>query len=380
MKLARLTLREISLTLVEPFQISSGTASARRILLLELEGDDGAVAWSECVAGESPNYSPETVDTAWWALREWLAPRLLGKAVASARDVAPILEKEIRGHQMARGALEMGMWGLEAVSREISLARLLGEGRGALRHAVATGISLGIQPSPEALVERAGEALAAGYQKVKMKIKPGRDVTEVRAVRLALGPEAPLMADANSAYTLDDAAHLTAMDELALMMLEQPLDRTDLLRHARLQKQMSTPICLDESIDGLDRAEDMIALEAGRIVNIKPGRVGGFASSLAIHDLCLAHDIPVWCGGMLESGVGRAYNVALAALPGFTLPGDLSPSRRYWDRDIVDPEWTMSAQGEVHVPLEGPGLGVAVDEERVEALTVRKEVLDPSGS
>ncbi|MEX2526505.1 MAG: o-succinylbenzoate synthase [Gemmatimonadota bacterium] len=378
MKLVRLTLREISLTLVEPFQISSGTASARRILLLELEDDDGAVAWSECVAGEFPNYSPETVDTAWWALREWMAPRILGKAVASASGVAPLLEREIRGHQMARASLEMGMWGLEAVSRQLPLARVLGEGRGALRQTVSTGISLGIQPSPEALVERAQEALAVGYRKVKIKIKPGQDLTQLRAVRLALGPTAPLMADANSAYTLDDGSHLAAMDELDLMMLEQPLDRTDLLRHARLQEQISTPICLDESIDGLDRAEDMIALKAGRIVNIKPGRVGGFATSLAIHDLCLKHDVPVWCGGMLESGVGRAYNVALAALPGFTLPGDLSPSRRYWDRDIVDPEWTMSAQGEVHVPQDRPGMGVTVDRDRVEALTVRKEVLGPA--
>jgi O-succinylbenzoate synthase len=243
---------------------------------------------------------------------------------------------------------------------------------------VATGISLGIQPTPDALVERARAARAAGYNKIKVKIAPGADVPFVRAVREALGPDVHLMADANSAYTLADTDHLAQLDDFDLIMLEQPLGQDDLVRHAALQRRMRTPLCLDESILDVQRAEDMIALGSGRIVNIKPGRVGGYTSSLAIHDLCTAHGVPVWCGGMLESGVGRAYNIALASLPNFTLPGDLSPSARYWERDIVNPEWTMDAEGMVRVPRDAPGLGIEVDVGRVDELTVRRELLEPA--
>ena len=224
-------------------------------------------------------------------------------------------------------------------------------------------------------MEKARAALERGYRKIKIKIKPGADVKYVRAVREALGSEAPLMADANNAYTLEDADSLVALDELGLIMIEQPLAWDDLLRHAELQKRLATPICLDESITSLDRAADMIALGAGRIVNIKPGRVGGFLQSIAIHDLCAAHGIPVWCGGMLESGVGRAHNVALASLPNFTIPGDISPSERYWDEDIVIPEWTMDKEGWIDVPVDQLGLGVQVDRDRIEELTVRREIL-----
>ncbi|HEX6057993.1 MAG TPA: o-succinylbenzoate synthase, partial [Gemmatimonadaceae bacterium] len=237
------------------------------------------------------------------------------------------------------------------------------------------GISIGIQESPEALVARAGAAATQGYRKVKVKIRPGADVEYVRAVREALGPGVAVMADANSAYTLADADHLAELDAFSLTMIEQPLGDDDLVRHAELQRRLRTPICLDESITSLDRAEDMIALGSGRIVNIKPGRVGGFAPSIAIHDLAMRHGIPVWCGGMLESGVGRAHNVALASLRNFTLPGDLSPSARYWERDIVRPEWTMDPEGMVDVPLDRPGMGVDVDVDRVDDLTVRREVL-----
>jgi O-succinylbenzoate synthase len=372
LRLQRLELREIRLPLREPFQISSGVVQERRILLLELHQADGPSTWAECVAGEQPNYSPETIDTAWLAIREWLAPRLLGRELPSADAVAPLLEAGVRGHLMARAALEMGCWGLEAELRGLPLARLMG----GARERIATGISLGIQSSPEALAERALAERARGYRKIKLKIKPGADLEYVRAVREALGPEAPLMADANSAYSLADAEHLARLDELELIMIEQPLGPDDLVRHAALQRRLRTPLCLDESITGVDRAEDMLSLGSGRIVNIKPGRVGGFRASRAIHDLCSAHGVPVWCGGMLESGIGRAYNVALASLPNFSLPGDLSPSARYWERDVVDPEWTMDGEGMVRVPLERPGLGIEPDRDRIDDLTVRIETLE----
>jgi len=371
LRIESVTLREISLTLKEPFQISSGTTTQRRILLVELESADGVVGWGECTAGELPNYGPETIDTAWLAIREWVAPRVLGQSYAGPEEVHPALDADFRGHNMAKAAVEMAAWELAARTDGVPLAKKLGGTRDRIR----VGISLGIQKSPKALVEKARAALERGYRKVKIKIKPGADVEHVRAVRKALGDEAPLMADANNAYTLETAERLTALDELKLMMIEQPLAWDDLLRHAELQKRLKTPICLDESITSLDRAADMIALGSGRIVNIKPGRVGGFAASIAIHDLCAAHGIPVWCGGMLESGVGRAHNVALASLPNFTLPGDISPSERYWDEDIVSPEWTMDREGWIDVPVDQPGLGVAVDRERIEELTVRREIL-----
>jgi O-succinylbenzoate synthase len=286
------------------------------------------------------------------------------------RAVYPFLQGEIRGHEMAKAAVEMGIWALRAELDSISLARLLG----ATQRRVPVGISLGIQSDPAALVERAVAAHAAGYRKIKLKIMPGRDIEYVRAVRAAL-PDAHLMADANNAYTLDDAFYLAQLDQFDLMMIEQPLEREDVVRHAELQKKLRTPICLDESITSVERAQDMIALQSGRIINIKPGRVGGYTSSLAIHDVAQRAGIPVWCGGMLESGIGRAYNVALAALPNFTLPGDLSPSARYWERDIVTPEWTMSHDGLVEVPFDTPGIGVTVDTDRVDDLTVRIEEL-----
>ncbi len=371
LRIESLTLREIAMNLKEPFQISSGTQSQRRILLVELEDTDGAVAWGECAAGEFPNYGPETIDTAWFAIREWVAPRVLGQTFAGPELIYPALEVNFRGHQMAKAAVEMGAWALAAASDGMPLSKKLGGTRDRIR----VGISLGIQKSPKALVEKARAALERGYRKIKIKIKPGADVKYVRAVREALGSEAPLMADANNAYTLEDADSLVALDELGLIMIEQPLAWDDLLRHAELQKRLATPICLDESITSFDRAADMIALGAGRIVNIKPGRVGGFQQSIAIHDLCAAHGIPVWCGGMLESGVGRAHNVALASLPNFTIPGDISPSERYWDEDIVIPEWTMDKEGWIDVPVDQLGLGVQVDRDRVEELTVRREIL-----
>jgi o-succinylbenzoate synthase len=369
--LDRIVLREIRLSLREPFRISSGEMRDRRIMLLELFDRDGASTWSECVVDDEPNYSPETLDTAWPTIVRVLAPRLLGRAIDAPGDVFGILDKDVRGHQMAKAALEMGCWGLAAEQARMPLARLIG----GTREEVATGISLGIQRDVHALISKAEQSLAEGYQKVKIKIGPGRDVDWVRAVRTAVGDDAHLMADANNAYTLADADRLAQLDDLDLMMIEQPLAWDDLVRHAELQRKLRTPLCLDESITSLDRAQDMITLNAGRIINIKPGRVGGFAQSIAIHDLCEASGIPVWCGGMLESGIGRSYNVALASLPNFTLPGDLSPSARYWAKDIVSPEWTMSGQGMVRVPLDRPGIGVEVDREHVARITVRSEEL-----
>ncbi len=369
--LTRVCLREIRLPLREPFRISSGVTEHRRILLLELRDSEGAVAWSECAAGEKPNYSPETIDTAWLAIREWLAPRLLGRELDDPNQVFPLLDSDIRGHRMAKAALEMGVWALFATHREISLARLLG----GVHRSVATGISLGIQDTPEALVERAISAQREGYRKIKLKIAPGADLQFVAAVRQALGPEALLMADANSAYRLKDADHLAQLDRFGLMMIEQPLAWDDLVRHATLQRRLATPICLDESITSPEQAEDMVNLGSGKIVNIKPGRVGGLRQAKAIHDVCQRHGVPVWCGGMLESGIGRAYNVALASLPNFVIPGDLSPSARYWERDIVFPEWTMDGEGMVPVPWHEPGIGVQVDLDRVDDLTLRSETL-----
>lgn len=371
----RITLREIGLALKEPFRISSGLVDSRRIALLEISDHNGITAWSECVAFDLPNYTSETIETAWLAIREWLAPRVLGRQFAGPQQVHAVLAENIKGHNMAKAAIEMACWGLAAQVHGIALSKLLG----GTRDRVPTGISIGIQKEPAQLVARAQRAIADGYRKVKVKIQPGQDVQYVRAVREALGPDVGIMADANSAYTLDSAGHLAELDAFNLLMLEQPLGDDDLVRHAALQRRMKTPICLDESINSVDRAEDMITLESGRIINIKPGRVGGFTVSKSIHDVCQKAGVPVWCGGMLESGIGRAYNVALASLPNFSLPGDLSPSARYWARDIVTPEWTMDHEGMVRVPLDRPGIGVGIDRDFIDSLTVRTEVLVASG-
>ncbi len=371
LNVARIELREVRLPLREPFRISSGVCTERRIMLLQLFDADGSSVWAECVAGEEPNYTEETIDTAWYAITQWLAPRVLGKTVDGPAAVSPLLSQNFRGHPMARAAVEMGFWGLAATVAELPLSRLIG----GTHERVVTGISIGIQESPDALVQRAKAAVAEGYQKVKLKIQPGADIAYVHAVRAALGDDIDIAVDANSAYTLRDVNLLKELDAFALLMIEQPLGQDDIIRHAELQRQLTTPICLDESITSLDRAEDMINMGSGRIINIKPGRVGGFATSIAIHDLCLQSGVPVWCGGMLESGVGRAYNVALASLPNFTLPGDLSPSHRYWERDLVTPEWTMDESGTVGVPLDRPGIGVTPDMDRIDELTVRHETL-----
>ena len=383
--ISRIELREIRLPLVAPFRTSAGTVAERRTLLLELTDGDGFTTWSECVAEATPSYSPDTVDTSWLAISEWLAPRVLGHRFDAPGEVDTIVSRDIRGHRMARAAVEMGAWALFATRNGSSLAATLVDAspfavrRGsAPRNAVETGVALGMASDPEALVALARDADRAGYRRIKMKIEPGSDVMPVSAVRDALGPSVALSVDANCSYLPDDRAHmqaLLALDAFGLAMIEQPLGADDLLRHAELQRGLTTRICLDESITDLPRARDLLALGSARVLNLKPGRVGGFREALAIHDLCAAAGVPVWCGGMLESGIGRAYNVALASLPGFTEPGDLSPSARYWERDIVVPEWTMDAVGRVTVPLDRPGIGVDVDADRIDALTVKSTIL-----
>jgi O-succinylbenzoate synthase len=353
-ELSRLTLREIRLALREPFRISSGTSHDRR----------------ECVAGETPHYSPETVDTAWLAIQRWIAPLALDRAFDEPAELYRTLATSIRGHHMARAAVEMAAWDLTARRQGLSLAELLG----GTRERVATGISLGIQPDPARLAEQAHAAVQEGYRRIKLKIAPGLDLPYVEAVRAALRPDTPLSVDANGAYTPDDTGILQRLDAFGLVMLEQPLAPGDLVRHAALQRALSTPICLDESITDPDRASDMVSLGSGKVINIKPGRVGGFTAAREIHDLAAAHGIPVWCGGMLESGVGRAHNVALASLPNFELAGDLSPSRRYWDRDIVVPEWEME-DGMITVPSQEPGMGVEVDVDFLAHCTERSETM-----
>ncbi|MBN2114649.1 MAG: o-succinylbenzoate synthase [Acidimicrobiia bacterium] len=370
--IVRLVLREIALTLREPFRTSSGCTHQRRILLVEAEGAEGEAGWGECVAEEFPAYSPETVDTAWLALTRWVAPEVLGRRFAGPSEVGPALERAFRGHPMAKAAVEMAAWDLGAREQGISLARLLG----GTRERVETGISLGIQATPEALASRAREAVAEGYRRVKVKVAPGEDVAFAQAAREAVGEGFPLSLDANAAYTLDDLGVLQALDALRPAMLEQPFDPDDLTGHARLQEALAAPICLDESITSAARAADAISLGAARVINIKPGRVGGHGAARAIHDLALGRGVPVWCGGMLESGIGRGHNVALASLPGFTLPGDLSPSGRYWQQDVVDPEWEMT-DGTLRVPLHRPGIGVEPDRDLIESLTTRRLEIGP---
>ena len=352
--------------LVEPFEISSGRTASRRILLLTLEAG-GLEGWAECVAGESPTYSYETVDTAWHVLTRWLLPELLGQEAEDARRLLPA--KWLRGHPMARATVEMATWDLEAKRRVAPLSGLLGGSR----RSVPVGVSVGIQRSDDALLRKVGEYVAEGYARIKVKIKPGRDVETLGAVRDRY-PDASLTADANSAYAIpEDLELLRSLDDLSLAMIEQPLWHEDLLDHAALQRRISTPVCLDESIRSAGDARLAMHIGAGSVVNVKPGRVGGLAASVEIHDLCRAEGWPAWCGGMLESGIGRAHNVALASLPGFTLPGDISSSKRYWREDIVHPEFEMR-DGTMAVPT-GPGIGVTPRKGRIEALTTRKETL-----
>jgi len=365
MKIKHIELREIRLPLVHFFETSFGRTTTRRIVLVRVDAE-GLTGWGEVACGEDPFYNYETPETAWHILRDFLIPWTLGKEWTSAAEVAPRF-RPIRGHNMAKAALESALWDIESQQKGIPLAKLVG---GTLEE-ISCGVSIGIQNSVEELLEKIAGELAAGYQRIKVKIKPGWDVQVLDRIR-AQFPRIALMADANSAYTLQDLPHLKQFDRFYLMMVEQPLGWDDILDHARLQRELATPICLDESIHSADDARKAIEVGACKIINIKMGRVGGFTSARQVHEVCRSNNVPVWCGGMLESGVGRAHNIALSALPGFTLPGDVSASRRYWKEDIIDPEVTVSAQGTISVP-QTPGLGYTPNLTRIEAATVRKE-------
>jgi len=368
MKIDRIELRELRLPLVHFFETSFGRTTTRRIVLVRIQAE-GLTGWGEVTCGEEPLYSYETPETAWHILRDFLIPWTLGKAWASPGDVAARF-RPIRGHPMAKAALENALWHVEAQRQNLPLAKLLG---GTLTE-ISCGVSIGIQNSIEELLEKIARELAAGYQRIKVKVKPGWDVKVLDRIR-AKFPRILLMADANSAYSLADIGHLKQFDRFYLMMVEQPLGWDDLLDHARLQREIATPICLDESIHHADDARKAIEIGACKIINIKLGRVGGFTAAREIHDLCRARNLPVWCGGMLESGIGRAHNVAMSALPGFTLPGDVSASQRYWSEDIIDPEVTVSAQGTILVP-QTAGLGYAANLARIERVTVRREAFE----
>ncbi|HEY2822371.1 MAG TPA: o-succinylbenzoate synthase [Candidatus Acidoferrum sp.] len=367
MRILEITLREIGMKLVAPFEISSGVTYQRRILLLETNVD-GVIGWSECVAGETPNYSPETVETAWHILRDHLWPLIKDKDFAAAADVYDMLEL-VRGHNMAKGALEASVWDAEAKQKGIPLWKLLGGSR----TEIGSGVSIGIKDSLDTLAATVKKEVDAGYQRIKIKIKPGKELEQVKRLRQDF-PKIKLMVDANSAYTLDDWELLKQLESFYLMMIEQPLGWDDLYSHAELQKKLSTPICLDECIHDLEHARAAIALGACKIINIKLGRVGGHTMVRRIHDLCEKNGIPVWCGGMLESGIGRAHNIALSTLPNFTLPGDVSASKRYWVEDIIEPEVVVSTRGTITVPT-APGIGYNLKMDLIEKLTTRTERL-----
>ena len=367
MRLRKITLREIHLRLLSPFQTSFGTSDLRRILLVEAD-IDGVAAWGESTAGENPFYSYETVETAWLILHDYLWPLLKGREIASASEVWDLLAP-VRGHNMAKAAIETAFWDAEAKQKNLPLAKLLG----GARDEIPCGVSIGIQPTMAGLVAKVDEALAAGYQRIKIKIKPGHDVEPVRALREKF-PRVRLQVDANSAYRLEDAPLLKALDAYYLVMIEQPLGWDDIFSHAQLQRQLQTPICLDECIHGVEHARAAIETRACQIINIKLGRVGGHTSARRIHDLCEANSIPVWCGGMLESGIGRAHNIALATLPNFVLPGDVSASKRYWKRDIIEPEVETTAHGTIAIRDE-PGFGYGLDLDYIRSLTLREETI-----
>ena len=366
MKIERLELRLLKLPLVHFFETSFGRIDEKHFIIVRVDGD-GAIGYGECVAELDPYYSSETNETVWHIIADFIAPRVLGAEFAHPRDIFPAL-KAIRGHNMAKAAVEMAAWDLFARQRGEPLARVLG----GTRDRIASGVSIGIQPSLDDLAAQVERELAAGYRRIKMKIKPGWDLHPVEAVRARFGAIA-LMVDANAAYTLADADHLARLDAFDLMMIEQPLDYDDVADHAALQRRLKTPICLDESIKTVGIAREAIAAGACRIINIKPGRVGGFAESIRLHDLCAANAVPVWHGGMLESGIGRAANIHLSTLPNFSLPGDVAASKRYFDPDLIDPPIEVAADGTIPVPT-GPGLGVTIREDRVDRATLKKAI------
>ena len=364
----KINLRHVRMPLKHFFETSFGRTYARDIILVEVISD-GLSGWGEVTAGENPFYNEEWTGSIWPLLKDYVAPRVLNHELSGPEDVAPRLE-HIRGHMMTRGGLEAAVWDLQARCNNVPLWKQIG---GGAHKEIACGVSIGIQETVSGLLKKIEHELADGYQRIKMKIKPSRDVEDIREVRREF-PGIKLMADANSAYTLADVDHLKRLDEFYLMMIEQPLAHDDIIDHAVLQSKLDTPICLDECIRSAHHAEQAIRLKAGRIINIKLGRVGGFLEAKKVHDMAQKAGIPVWCGGMLESGIGRAHNVALASLPNFVLPGDVSASKRYWQRDVIQPEVETTANGTI-VLRDEVGFGYGIDMEFLDSVTVRRETL-----
>ena len=362
-KVEAITLREIRMPLVHFFETSFGRTTERRILLVtaHCEGVDG---WGECTAGEHPFYNEESVETAWYALSQYLAPALLGRELQTPADCVPLMA-QVREHRMAKAALENALWDAEARQKNIPLWKLLG----GTRRQIPCGVSIGIQESVDKLLDKIEAELVAGYRRIKVKVKPGWDLDVLERIR-SRWSEITLSCDANTAYTLDELEHLRKFDQFRLLMIEQPLWSDDFYFHARLQKQLATAICLDESIRTARDADAALDLGACRIVNIKLGRVGGFSEARRVHDVCQARGIPVWCGGMLESGVGRVHNIALSTLANFSLPGDVSASKRYWKEDIIEPAVEVSREGFIDAETE-----YRVREDLVETVTVRSETI-----
>ena len=366
LQLDRIEMREIDIPLRWPFETSFGKTVNRRILIVRVYDRSGAFGYGECTAGEDPYYNHETIDTAWLIIADFVAPLLSRTTLADATETASALSR-IRGNLMAKGCVEAAIWDLEARRAGTPLWRSLG----GVRTELPCGVSIGLQSSTAELIDKITREIERGYQRIKIKIKPGRDLALIQSVREQL-PSIPLMADANSAYSLDDVDVLKRMDDYDLMMIEQPLAPGDLIDHAKLQRQIKAPICLDESLLSLSDARQAHEIGSCKIINIKLGRVGGHNEARKIQEFASTAGIPAWCGGMLESGVGRAHNIAMSTLPGFSLPGDVSASERYWDEDVIDPPVTVSAQGTI-TPPSGPGIGYEVNEKRVESLTVRRQ-------
>ena len=365
MRIEAITLRRVRMRLRTPFEASFGVIQDRVFVLVEVLSD-GVRGWGEVTATPEPVFTFESSGTAALVIRDYLVPRILGKNVETAAEVSRCFA-DIRGHEMARASIENAVWDMEAQQKGVSIAKLLG----GTRAEIACGVSIGIQKCPQALVEKVRTEVEAGYQRIKIKIMPGKDLEYMRAVRAAF-PSIQLSVDANSAYTLDDADHLKRFDDFNLLMIEQPLWWDDIVWHAKLARQLKTPICLDEPIRHARDAQTAIDLGAAGVINIKLGRVGGHSGAREIQAVCLAHKIRAWCGGMLESGIGRVHNIAVSTLPGYTLPGDVSASKRYWDEDLVDPPVEVSREGTIRVPR-GAGLGYRVREDLIERCTIEKE-------
>jgi o-succinylbenzoate synthase len=367
MRIDAIVLRELHMPLVRPFETSFGVTRDRRIMLAEIQSE-GLIGWGECTAGERPFFSGESTDTAWQVAMNELAPMLAAEPPDHGGE-CPRIFKSVRGNPMAKAALENAIWDLEAQREGVSLSRLLG----GVRDSIECGVSLGIQSSIPELLSIIDRELAAGYRRIKLKCKPGWDVDVFERVRNRW-PGIMLSCDANSAYRLRDEDHLASFDAFDLLMIEQPLWHDDFYFHSVLQKRLDTPICLDESIHNRRDALAAIEMESCKIINIKLGRVGGFSEAIAVHNAAMERGIPVWCGGMLESGIGRSHNIALSTLENFTLPGDVSASARYFADDIIEPKVTVSPEGEILVP-DTPGRGYEVRTDLVEKLTVRKETI-----